>query len=143
MSQRPVGREPITNRQLKEYATGLVCGVAVVQVQVALLADSRPNLVTWLLLMGVGICALAFCLRHRTALRLRAYGNFFAHVLTYVIVNGFFWGHAAVLGLSGRGEVLTPGWFGALVPLSVLWGIGLVVHTFGALTSRGYDDVAV
>lgn len=143
MSDRPVGREPITNRQLVQFVAFVAFGVAVVQGYTALLAESRITVMTMLLLVGVAIYALVFYLRHRPSLRMRAYAGLFVHVLTYLIVNGSFWIHAAILVLSGRREVLASGWSGPLIAMSVLWGIGLAAHTFGALMSKGYDDVAV
>lgn len=143
MSDRPVGRERITNRQLVQYAAFLALGVAVVQSYTALLADSRITIVTALLLLGVAIYALVFYLRNRPSMRMRAYAGYFVHVLTYLIVNGSFWTHAAILVLSDRRDALASGWSGPLISMSVLWGIGLVAHTFGALISQGYDDVAV
>lgn len=143
MNDRPIGHEPITNRRVVLYAAILVVGMAVVQGYTAIFADSRITIVTGLLYAVIAIYAFVFPLRQRPSLRMRPYASYFVHVLTYLIVNGSFWIHAAILVWSGRGEVLASGWAGPLISMSVLWGLGLVVHTFGALTSKGYDDVAV
>lgn len=138
---RPAGRTPVSNRQLMTYIAVMALGLTVVQGWTALGSGSRITAVTGLLLVVVALYALLFSARTRAALRQRAYAGYFVHVMTYLLVNGSFWIHAAVLVLSGRSEVLAAGWSGPLISMSVLWGVGLLLHTFGAVLSKGYDDV--
>lgn len=86
---------------------------------------------------------VVFTARNATALRQRAYGIYFAHAVAYLIINGSFWVHAWILMLGGRDDVLPQGWSGPLVSMTVLWGAGLLVHTIGAMLSRGYEHVEV
>lgn len=139
----PTGHEPITNRQLVQYAALVLLGVLVVHGYTALLAESRITVLTMVLLLVVAVYALVFTARNRTSLRIRAYGGLVVHLITFALVVGSFWVHAALLLLAGQRESLNAGWSGPLLSMSVLWGIGLAVHAWGALRTRGYDDVAV
>ncbi len=49
--------------------------------------------------------------------------------------------YAGGLELSG-GEEAASEWAAALTAVTVGWGIGLAVHAFGAVHTRGFDDVA-
>lgn len=143
MTGRPRGVPAITNRALGGYVLALGAGMAVVHGYTALLAGSRITLGTGLLLVAVALYIVLFVRRNGTALRTRAYGSYFTHASAYLVVNGSFWLHAWVLALAGRDDVVAERWAGALVPMSVLWGLGLLAHTIGAVVSSGYDDAAV
>lgn len=143
MGNRPDGVIPITNQGLARYTVALVAGVLVVQGYTAFAADGQVTVGTALLLAAVALYMVVFTLRNGTALRQRAYGTYFAHVVAYLIINGSFWVHAWILMLSGREEVLQQGWSGPLLSMSVLWGAGLLVHTIGATLSGGYEHVEV
>ena len=143
METRPPGIIPISNRGLARYIGALTVGVLVVQGYTAFAAEGRVTTGTALLLAAVGLYMVVFTVRNATALRQRAYGTYFAHAVAYLIINGSFWMHAWILMLSGRNEVLQQGWFGPLVSMSVLWGAGLLIHTIGAMLSRGYEHVEV
>jgi hypothetical protein len=143
MGNRPVGVIPISNQRLARYAGALVVGVLVVQGYTAFVADGQITSGTALLLAAVALYMVVFTLRNGTALRQRAYGTYFAHAVAYLIINGSFWVHAWILMLSGRDELLQQGWSGPLLSMSVLWGAGLLVHTIGAMLSRGYEHVEV
>jgi len=69
------GHEPITNRQLVQYAALVLLGVLVVHGYTALLAESRITVLTMVLLLVVAVYALVFTARNRTSLRIRAYGG--------------------------------------------------------------------
>jgi hypothetical protein len=139
--QRPAGVSPISNRGLAQYVGALVVGVLVVQGYTAVATDGRLTIGTALLLVVVALYVMVFTVRNATALRLRAYATYFAHALAYLIVNGSFWVHAWILMLSGRAEVLQEGWSGPLIWMSALWGSALLVHTIGAMLSKGYELV--
>ena len=115
----------------------------VVQGYTAFVADPRITVGTALLLVAVAVYMAVFTLRNATALRQRAYGTYFAHAVAFLISTGSFWVHAWVLMLTGRDEALQNGWSGPLVSMSVLWGAGLLVHTIGAMLSKGYEHVEV
>ena len=106
-----------------------------------LVADSRPTIVAAVLLLGVAAYALVFYLRQRLFLRLRAYASLAVHATTYLVVLVPLWVYAGGLALSG-GEATASDWAAALTAMTVGWGIGLAVHAFGAVHTRGFDDVA-
>ena len=143
MSQRPGGARAITNKALIQYVVGLVIGMTIVHGYTAIVAAGRITVVNALLLAGVAAYIVVFRVRHATALRMRAYAGYFVHVLAYLIVNGSYWMYAGVLTLTGQHEVLQQGWAGPLFAMSSRWGIGLAVHTIGAMLSRGYENVEV
>jgi hypothetical protein len=143
MKTRPDGIIPITNQTLARYTGALVMGVLIVQGFTAFIADGQITAGTMLLLAAVALYMVVFATRNATALRQRAYATYFAHAVAFLIINGSFWVHAWILMLSGRGEVLQQGWSGPLLSMSVLWGAGLLVHTIGAMLSRGYEHVEV
>ena len=143
MGDRPDGVIPITDQGLARYTGALVLGVLVVQGYTAFVAGGRVTAGTALLLAAVALYMVVFTVRNATALRQRAYGTYFAHAVAYLIINGGFWVHAWILMLVGRDEMLQQGWSGPLVSMSVLWGAGLLVHTIGAMLSKGYEHVEV
>lgn len=143
MGNRPDGVNPITNQGLARYAGALIAGVLAVQGYTAFVADGRVTAGTMLLLAAVALYMVVFTARNATALRQRPYGTYFAHAVAYLIINGSFWVHAWILILSGRSDMLQQGWSGPLMSMSVLWGAGLLVHTIGAMLSRGYEHVEV
>lgn len=143
MTERPCGVPRITNRELSRYVLTLTVGMAVLQGYTAFVAGGRTTVVTGLLLVAVALYMVLYVTRNGTALRTRAYGTYFAHAVAYLIINGSFWLHAWILTLTGRNQVLEDGWTGPLISMSVLWGLGLLVHTIGAMLSRGYEHVEV
>ena len=143
MGIRPDGVTPITNQGLARYTGTLFVGVLVVQGYTAYVAQGRVTAGTALLLAAVALYMVVFTVRNGTALRQRAYGTYFAHAVAYLIINCSFWLHAWILVLNGRDETLQQGWSGPLMSMSVLWGAGLLVHTIGAMLSRGYEHVEV
>lgn len=143
MPDRPIGVPPITNQQLAGYVVVLTAGMILLQGYTAFVADSRVTAITGLLLVAVAIYIAFFVARNGTALRTRAHGTYFAHAVAYLIINGSFWLHAWILILSGREGILEGGWAASLISMCVLWGIGLLVHTIGAMLGNGYEDVEV
>jgi hypothetical protein len=137
---RPSGVLPISNRQLMHYTGSLVIGLLIVHGFILLAAGGRITLLAALLLAVIAVYVAAFAVRNSTALRIRPYGLYFTHALAYLIVTGSFWLHAWLLALSGHRDTLDQGWSAFLVSMSALWGLGLVVHTIGAVLSKGYED---
>ena len=141
MITRPIGRQPISNGTIVRYAGGLAVGMTLVLGYSALVADGRLTIAAAVLLMGVAAYALVFYLRQRHLLRLRAYASLTVHATTYLIVLVPLWVYAGVSEPSG-GEATASDWAAALTAMTVGWGIGLAVHAFGAVHTRGFDDVA-
>jgi hypothetical protein len=96
----------------------------IVQGYTAFVTGSRITVGTGVLLVAVALGMVLFVVRSGTALRTRAYGTYFTHAVAYLIINGSFWLHAWILTLTGRDQVLEPGWSGPLISMSVLWGVG-------------------
>ncbi|MCS6711585.1 hypothetical protein JSY14_05925 [Brachybacterium sp. EF45031] len=121
---------------LLPYAAALVTGAVVVQIAVAI--SGGPTLVPMLLLAVVALGAAVFvALPGRNLGRVR-YGVVMAHVLLYLTVNLGFGVHALGRALTDRPLDLAA-WGGVLLSMPTIWGCGLLLHTIGALLSRGYE----
>jgi hypothetical protein len=143
MTSRPAGIAAISNNQLLRYALLVAGGVAATHLYMALLVDSRVDIWSMLLLSVVALYMVWFQWSQRRALRQRAYTPYLVHVLTYLLVNGSYWLHAALLVATGNGDRVDTAWQGALFGMSLIWGVGLLLHTLGTLVSKGYEDVNV
>ncbi|MBZ2197309.1 hypothetical protein [Occultella gossypii] len=143
MNVRPVGATPVSNGTLARYLAGLAVGLLVVHGWTALVAEHHISVVSALLLAAVAAYVVVFLARNRAGINQRAYGLYFVHVATYLLINGSFWLYAGLLELTGNGAALNHGWAGPLYAMSICWGIGLLVHTLGALFARGYESVEV
>lgn len=143
MDTRPAGISEIPNKQLLRYTLVIASGVLVVQLYIALIAHNSVDVWSMLLLSIVALYMAWFLWWQRRALRQRAYAGYLLHVLTYLIVNGSYWLHAALLFASGNGNLVDAAWQGALFGMSLIWGAGLLLHPLGTLLSKGYEDVNV
>jgi heme/copper-type cytochrome/quinol oxidase subunit 4 len=143
MKARPIGTEPITNRAVISYFITMLLGVTLVQIYSAVFAGNRIELVSTLILAVVAIYYWIFSYTHAKQMRLRAYSRYFTHVLAYLLVNGSYWIHAALLVVSQKQGLLDGQWASALFGMSIFWGFGLLAHTLGTFLSRGYEDVNV
>lgn len=84
----------------------------IVQGYTAFVAGSRITVGTGVLLVVVALGMVVFVVRNGTALRIRAYGTYFAHAVANLIINGSFWLHAWIRTFTGRDQVLEQGWSG-------------------------------
>lgn len=112
--------------------------------QVLILVGTDPRLTTY---FGVGILAAlyaGFLIQKRTALPRIRFGRYVAHAMTYAIVNvPIFLGALAAVKFNWE-STSSDALFQVTVGLSMagFWGIGLILHTFGAIMSRGFEDQA-
>lgn len=143
MDVRPTGAAALSNPQLLRYAVAVAGGLLVVHLYIAVFAENRVDKWSMLLLGVVALYVAWFQWSRRRQLRQRAYGRYLLHVLTYLLVNGSYWLHAGLLAAAGNSNALDSSWQGALFGMSLIWGVGLLVHTLGALLSKGYENVSV
>jgi hypothetical protein len=143
MSIKPTGALQISSQELVRFALVMLGGVTIVQLIIAFVADNRITVGSTLPLVLVAIDYGYFQYRHRKRLRMRAYSEYFVHLCGYILVNGSYWLHAWVLVLIGNRDLIDNGWYPALFGMSLFWGVGLLIHTFGALVSKGHEDVHI
>lgn len=100
------------------------------------------------LLLAVVACYYAFYyITRRARLRRIRFGMLVTHATAYAIVNVSYLLHAFVLIVSTspsiRGDsqfLMDQGWFGVTFGMATGWGIGLIVHAFASIASRGWED---
>lgn len=131
------------NRTLWLHALAMLAGVSVVHGYMVFAEASRITVMSALLLAGVAVYLAGFQILQAKALRQRRYGTYSGHLIAYLIVNGSYWLHAAVLVATSNSAVLDSTWQGALFGMSGFWGVGLAFHTLGAVMSRGFEDANV
>lgn len=136
----PTGTPPLRNRTLGLHVLTMLAGVAVVHGYMVFAADSRVTLASGLLLAGVAVYYALFLILQAKALRQRRFGAYIVHVVSFLIVNGSYWLHAAALVVTDNAGVLDPGWYGALFGMGSFWGLGLLLHTMGVALSGGFED---
>lgn len=143
MSTRPAGALPISNQELVRFALIMFTGVAIVQLYIVFAADNRITLGSEVLLAVVAIYYASFLYWHRKRLRMRAYGEYFVHLFGFILVNGSYWFHASILVLAGNRDLIDGSWSAVLFGMSLFWGIGLLIHTCGALITKGHESVHI
>ena len=105
---------------------------------------------TRLVLTMLAIAYAVFLVRWGRDLGKVRFGVLAAHLVTYAAVNVGFGLHFFVLALTNNpavradpGEaadfVMDSGWFGAALAMPALWGVGLLMHSVGAITNRGFE----
>lgn len=137
--QRPAGTPPISNADLARHTATLAGGVLAVHLYIVFGADQKVDTTSTVLLGLVALYYWWFHWRRTPAMRQRAYARYLAHVSAFLVVCGSYWIHAAALTVTG--DSLDHSWWGPLFGMSIVWGCGLLLHTFGAAASAGYDDV--
>lgn len=81
------------------------------------------------------------------ALRKIRFGQFTIHAITFAIVCVPYLLHGFVLALLGSPALdgnqhlaLQPGWFGVLVSMPALWGVGLIIHGVASVGMGGFEE---
>lgn len=133
---------PLTNKQVGAYLSGMVALVLIAHVALVL-QDSVINATSALALVPAALLYAFFITRYKAAIAMRPYASYLLHVATYFIVTGSYWLHAFILSIDGNFDIATNGWSGVLYGMSLIWGIGLLLHTVGALLSRGYETASI
>ncbi len=134
---------------IKTYVIVLLVLVAFAQGYVAIALDNRmDSYKAGLALVPAALCYSYFLSANAKTLNKRAYSGYIAHVATYLIVNISYWLHAFIYlltndGISDKSLALDNGWFGVLICMPLFWGLGLLIHTFGAWMSKGFENVSL
>lgn len=128
---------PATSKSLiLPYLLVLLAAVAALQIFIAV-QDITP-----VAAIGLFVIAAAIFIWHwgnRKALNKVRFGNAVTHAMAYVVVNASFALHAMLGGAFTVGAP-EPGWVASAIAMPAFWGIGLVVHLFGATLGGGWED---
>ncbi len=70
-----------------------------------------------------------------------------AHLVGFVIINLSYHIHAFILFVNNNEAIkgtsdfsINEGWFGVLFGMTCFWGIGLLIHAFGSILNRGFEN---
>lgn len=134
------------HRTLLPFFGAMVGGSALIQLAIAL-TGNRIGLLAGILTAVLGVGFALYLWRFSPTLGRVRYGVLVAHVCAYVAVNVGFGLHAYLLIAVGSSAILPadpmtpidPGWLGATLAMSSFWGLGLLLHLFGALMGRGFE----
>jgi hypothetical protein len=141
--QRAAGQHALSTTDITTYVGGLVLGLALTHLVIAVIGDGRVSTPGTLALAAVAIFIAAFMYVRRAAIAQRRYAQYLLHVLAYVMVNASFLLHALVMYAAGRAGEVADTWRGVLFAMPLIWAIGLFLHTLGIASSKGYDHVEV
>jgi len=141
--QRAVGQHVLSTTDITAYVAGLVLGLALTHVVIAVVSDGRVSTLGILALAAVAIFIAAFMYVRRAAIAQRRYAQYLLHVLAYITVNASFLLHALLMHSAGRADEVADSWRGVLFAMPLTWAIGLFLHTLGTASSRGYEHVEV
>lgn len=135
-----------SQRLLLPYLVGLITLCAAMQVLITI-TGNRIGTTATLTLAIVAIYYWGYVFRYRDKLRRIRFAQLVAHAVTYVVVNGSFQLHAAVLAMINndnlRGDDHFPidsGWFGPTLAMAGFWAIGFTIHALAAIGQRGFES---
>lgn len=135
-------RSPAT---LPAYFLVLLTANAVLHAVIALTGNTIGILAA-VLLAVIALGCLAYVLTAGRGLRHVRYGVFVLHTLTFATVTVGFTMHALVLLALDSPTIAEPpgplggGWFGPTLPMTGIWGLGLLIHALGAVMSHGFEE---
>jgi hypothetical protein len=141
--QRAVGQHTLSTTDITAYVAGLVLGLALTHIVIAVVSDGRVSTLAALALAAVALFIGAFMYVRRAAITQRRYAQYLLHVLAYVTVNASFLLHALLMYSAGRADEVADSWRGVLFAMPLTWAIGLFLHTLGTASSKGYEHVEV
>lgn len=130
---------------LPAYFLSLVAATVVLHAIIAL-TGNRIGLLAVGLLALIALGCFAYVLTVGRGLRHVRYGTFVLHTLTYATITIGFIVHALILLAMGSPAITDPpgplggGWFGPTLAMTGMWGLGLLVHAFGAVMSHGFEE---
>ena len=136
-SRAGVERRPGTSATLAIVAASAVASNAIVAAQ-----GGRVTALGLLALAPAAVALWWVARRANVALTRVRFGRWRLHVLSFVIIMGLFWLHAAYALTFGHTS-LGGGWLGLLAGMTVGWGLGLVIHTVGAWRAKGFEYVEI
>lgn len=129
--------KPNTTQLMLPYFLTTLAITTTAQIAIALGAPTF-----WFLTIPTLIVAIlysVFLIRYRSELSRVRFGYYLAHALTFAVVNvpiavsTFF--RVTIRPAQGHDLQLT-----ALVAMGCFWGIGLLLHSFGAIMGRGFEQ---
>lgn len=95
----------------------------------------------------VAIYYAAFLVLRRGPLKRVRFAPLVAHAVTFVVVNGSFQLHAAIIVLANSDALrsnehvpIDGGWFGPTFAMAGFWGIGFTAHAIASISQRGYES---
>lgn len=120
----------------------------VVAVQIVIMVNGNEiGLIENLLLAAVAGYYAFVLITRGTRLRQVRFGMLVTHATAYTIVNLSYLLHAFVLIVANspaiRGDsnfLMNEGWFGVTFGMATGWGIGLLIHAFASIASRGWEE---
>lgn len=134
---------------LLPYALTVVAAMIVIQSLIAA-TGGQLGILAATLTAVVAIAIAVWLWRNFRALTKVRFGLVIAHTIAYVAVTTSFNLHAVIRAVTlaqtedgyakvARDLLETP-WFGATLVMSSVWGIGLLIHLFGVVLGRGWED---
>jgi hypothetical protein len=130
---------------LAPYALMMIGANAIMQV-VIMLTGNEIGFVPVALTVVIALGYAGFLLAYGRRLAKVRFGLLAAHVMTYTAVNAGFLLHFFILAATGSpavhgpGEfVMDPRWFGVVIGMPTFWGLGLLIHSLGAILGRGFE----
>lgn len=110
----------------------------------AVALDSEINVWAGVALLPAAITYAVFGYTNKKILRKHAYGELLIHLVTYLLVNMSYFAHAMFTAEFKEDSFsLQAGWYGVIIIMPLFWGLGLLMHTFGAWMTKGFEDVSI
>lgn len=137
-----------TRSLLLPFAGVALAGAVLVHLAIAL-TGGVPGLVPGVLLLGVGLVCFVLLWRMRRPLRQVRFGSVVAHTILYGAWAGTLTVHGLIAtllaGRSGGPQaaahlLLGTPWFGVVLGMGGLWGVGLLIHAVGVVAGGGWED---
>lgn len=136
-------------QRLLPFAAGMVAANLVLQLGIAL-TGGRIGVLAGVLTGVIALVYAVFLVRWAGALSKVRFGLLAAHTITYAAVNVGYGVHFFIRavatsptirpeGSTEPGFVMDPGWFGVVLGMPTIWGLGLLVHAIGAVAGRGFE----
>lgn len=145
-NDNPAAHELNARRLLLPYLGGLVVMCVLLQIVIAA-TGNEIDLTAGLLTGLVAVYYAAFLVMRRQALKHIRFAPLVAHAVTFVVLNGSFQLHAAILAFVNSNELrgdehlpIDAGWFGPTLAMAGFWAIGFTIHAVASISQRGYES---
>lgn len=129
----------VTSGLMGIYAGVLTGIMAVFHVYVAAVSQGLVDIIAFSILALDAAAILAFYALWRKRLKFNPYSFLMFHIIAYLITVGSLAVHAFLAPWASTDGSMS----GGLVWMVALWTIGLLIHTFAAQASRGFEGVEV
>lgn len=130
------------------YVATISVMLAGVHLFIALVEKSEMTVAASFALVPVALTYLYFPVAFRKKIKKEAFLSYILHSTTYLLVNISYWIHGFILYIQDADAnegalILSNNWMGVLLAMPLFWGIGLLIHTFGAWITDGFEDVQI